>query len=125
MTDISTETLALKAYQLARLAVAATDYEDRTPAAFPAMQGFDMAESLVYILADDVESLRKAACESGTDVPNAALSEACAITKAAVQAAENAWNTDPLSTEQQDFFSLLYSVADSLAKLALAFDDRI
>lgn len=113
----------MKAYQLARLAVAATDYEDRAPAAFPAMQGFDMAESLVYILADDVEALRKAACESRTDVPNAALSEACAITKAAVQAAESAWNTDPLSTEQQDFFSLLYIVADSLAKLALAFDD--
>ncbi len=108
-----------KAYRLACLAMATTEYEDRTPAAFPDFNPFTLAENLVFLLEDDLSAMREVCHEKEIPAPDAVLSQACAIATAAANMALDAEND---REKQEDFFSLLYPLADTVMKLAVEFD---
>lgn len=109
-----------KAYQLACLAMAATEYECHTPAAFPNFDPFTLSENLVFLLEGDLDAMREVCHEKEIPCPDAVLSQACAIARAAAQMAHDA---ETGSATMEDYFSLLYPLADTLHKLAVEFDD--
>lgn len=111
--------MQVKAYRLACLAMAATEYEDRRPAAFPDFDPFTLSENLVFLLEDDLDAMRGVCHDQEIPCPDAVLSQACAIATAAANMAQDA---ETGSATQEDYFSLLYPLADTVMKLAVEFD---
>lgn len=118
MNNITIHSLADTVYRLSVLSKAATDYETRSPAAYPIV-GFDVAESIVFLMEQVLDGIREAAHAEDLDIPDAELSAACAITKAA---ALEAFETESGRVTLEDFYSLLYPLADTIEKLYKAFD---
>ena len=108
-----------KAYWLACLAMAATEYETRSPAAYPDFDPFTLAENLVFLLEDDLAAMRGVCHDQEIPCPDAVLSQACAIATAAANMAHDA---ESGSAAPEDFYSLLYPLAETVMKLAVAFD---